>query len=102
MTGYLATHLVTLTRTDVDGVTTTVAANLPASVLRQPTRGASSFRFNDVDTPVTIRLPHGTTAQQGDQITDTATSTRWLIDTASQNTNPALPAPVITQCRDLT
>lgn len=106
MSGYLATHLVDVERTDEDGVTTTVATGVPASVLRQGSgsgRGGAGFRFDDTATPVTVRIPHGTPCTQGDQIVDTATgsTTRWLVDTASTNHNPVRAADVIAVCRDL-
>jgi len=103
VSGYLATHIVDVVATDLDGAETVAAAGLHASILRQSGsgRGATGFRYDESSTPVTVRLPHGTPCTQGDQIRDTATGTRWLVDTATTNYNPVMAMPVVATCRDL-
>ena len=62
---------------------------------------APSRSVATTSTPVTVRLPHGTPCVQGNQIRDTATGSRWLVDTATTNYNPVMAMPVVATCRDL-
>lgn len=91
---YVPTHVVSVIAEDEDGEQSTAATLVPVSIHR-----AGTSRFDDRDTALKVRAPHGTPVRALDKLTDG--TSWWLVDLVTEDANPVTGMDMLLECRQI-